>query len=330
MAQNTTQIIGTHALIQKLHHLIQKVARTETTVLISGESGTGKELVARKLHEQSLRNAQPFVAVNCGTIPGDLLESEMFGHQKGSFTGAIGHRPGMFQLAHGGTMFLDEIGEMNPVMQVKFLRVLQDREIRPVGADMPFKVDVRVIAATNKDLAHEVEAGRFREDLFYRLQVIPIMLPPLRDRRSDIPILIEHFLHKHNEGRPYPITISEEAMVLLWEYDWPGNVRELENTLERLVILADSPVVRPDQLPANIRSFLSEKKIPRPKLSEEGMDLNAAVEEFENRIIDEALRRTKGNKQAAARLLGLKRTTLVAKLRRKRDADYTAPQAYNY
>jgi len=330
MPARTTEIIGTHSLIQKLHHLIAKVAKTDTTVLISGESGTGKELVARKIHEQSARANEPFIAVNCGTIPGDLLESEMFGHQKGSFTGAVGHRPGMFQLAHGGTMFLDEIGEMNPMMQVKLLRVLQDREIRPVGADMPFKVDVRVIAATNKELNAEVEQGRFREDLYYRLQVVPIALPPLRERRSDIPMLIEHFMRKHNDARPYPISISEEAMVLLWEYDWPGNIRELENTLERLVILSDSPVVRPDALPTNIRSFLSEKKIPRPKLSDEGMDLNAAVEEFENRLIDEALRRTKGNKQAAARLLGLKRTTLVAKLRRKRDSDYQVPHSYNY
>ena len=172
MTPKETQIIGTHPLIQKLHHLIQKVAKTDTTVLVTGESGTGKELVARKVHEQSNRADQPFVAVNCGTIPGDLLESEMFGHQKGSFTGAIGHRPGMFQLAHGGTMLLDEIGEMNPMMQVKLLRVLQDREIRPVGADMPFKVDVRVIAATNKDLTAEVEARRFREDRFSRLQGI--------------------------------------------------------------------------------------------------------------------------------------------------------------
>ncbi len=330
MADKDPEIVGTHSLIQKLHHLITKVSKTDSTVLITGESGTGKELVARKIHELSGRNDQPFVAVNCGTIPGDLLESEMFGHQKGSFTGAVGHRPGMFQLAHKGTMFLDEIGEMNPMMQVKLLRVLQDKEIRPVGADMPFRVDVRVIAATNKDLSAEVEAGRFREDLYYRLQVVPIPIPPLRERRSDIPTLIEHFLERHNDNRPYPISISEEAMVLLWEYDWPGNIRELENVIERLVILSDSPVVRPDALPANIRSFLSEKKIPRPKLAEEGMDLNAAVEEFENRIIDEALRRTKGNKQAAARLLGLKRTTLVAKLRRKRDADYQMPHSYNY
>ncbi|MFQ5352031.1 MAG: sigma-54 interaction domain-containing protein [Candidatus Binatia bacterium] len=330
MNDNETVIIGTHPLMQKLHHLVNKVARTDVTVLISGESGTGKELVAARLHELSPRANKPFVAVNCGTIPGDLLESEMFGHQKGSFTGAVGQRPGMFQLAHGGTIFLDEIGEMAPLLQVKLLRVLQDREIRPVGADMPFKVDVRVIAATNKDLAKEVEEGRFREDLYYRLQVIPITIPPLRERRSDIPILIEHFLEKQNSNRPYPVSISEEAMVLLWEYDWAGNIRELENTIERLVVLADAPVVKPADLPSNISSFLPEKRIPRPKMSDDGLDLNSVVEEFENRLIDEALRRTNGNKQAAAKLLGLKRTTLVAKLRRKRGPDYQAPHSYAY
>jgi transcriptional regulator with PAS, ATPase and Fis domain len=330
MSLNKTEIIGTHPLMQKLSHIIAKVAKTDATVLVSGESGTGKELVARRLHEISTRDERPFVAVNCGTIPGDLLESEMFGHQKGSFTGAHDQRPGMFQLAHTGTIFLDEIGEMSLPLQVKLLRVLQDREIRPVGADRAFHVDVRVIAATNKDLQTEVKAGRFREDLYYRLQVIPITITPLRERRSDIPLLIEHFLRQHNESRPYPISISEEAMVLLWEYDWPGNIRELENVIERTVILSDAPVIRPDALPANIRSFLSEKKIPTPSLGDEGMDLNAAVEEFENRMIDEALRRTNGNKQAAARLLGLKRTTLVAKLRRKRGPDYQVPQSYAY
>jgi transcriptional regulator with PAS, ATPase and Fis domain len=316
--------------MQKLGHLTSKVAKTTATVLVTGESGTGKEVVARRLHELSERADKPFIAVNCGTIPGDLLESEMFGHQKGSFTGAHDQRPGMFQLAHTGTIFLDEIGEMSGALQVKLLRVLQDREIRPVGADRPFYVDVRVVAATNKDLQAEVKAGRFRDDLYYRLQVIPITIAPLRERRSDIPLLIEHFLRKHNQARPYPISISEEAMVLLWEYDWPGNIRELENILERTVILSDAPVIRPDALPANIRSFLSEKKIPTPSLGDEGMDLNAAVEEFENRMIDEALRRTNGNKQAAARLLGLKRTTLVAKLRRKRGSDYQIPQSYSF
>jgi transcriptional regulator with PAS, ATPase and Fis domain len=330
MSDSKTDIVGTHPLMQKLAHVVAKVSRTDATVLISGESGTGKELVARRMHEQSVRRDKPFVAVNCGTIPGDLLESEMFGHMKGSFTGATEQRPGMFQLAHTGTIFLDEIGEMSPHLQVKLLRVLQDREIRPVGADRSFRVDVRVVAATNKELQAEVKAKRFRDDLFYRLQVIPITIPPLRERRSDIPLLIEYFLRKHNTARPYPISISEEAMVLLWEYDWPGNIRELENVLERIVILSDSPVIRPDSLPPQIRSFLSEKKIPAPTLGDEGMDLNAAVEEFENRMIDEALRRTGGNKQAAARLLGLKRTTLVAKLRRKRSPEYKMPHSYAY
>jgi DNA-binding NtrC family response regulator len=190
-----------------------------------------------------------------------------------------------------------------------------------VGADRSFKVDVRVVAASNKDLAAEVEAGRFREDLFYRLQVIPIVMPPLRERRSDIPLLVKHFLEKHNRKRlGRPVRISEQAMVHLWEHDWPGNVRELENLLERLVILSEDGLIDVQHLPPNIRSLISEKKIPRPTLGEEGLDLNTAVEEFENRLIEEALRRTKGNKQAAARLLGLKRTTLVAKLRRRRGA----------
>ncbi|HEY8514871.1 MAG TPA: sigma 54-interacting transcriptional regulator [Candidatus Binatia bacterium] len=314
-----TQLIGEHPLIQRVQNLIRRVAATDATVLILGESGTGKELAARSVHAASRRADRPFIPVNCGAIPADLLESEMFGHEKGSFTGAIGSRAGMFQLANGGTIFLDEISEMSPVLQVKLLRVLQDKEVRPVGSDRAIKVDVRVIAATNKDLALQVERGLFREDLFYRLEVIPITLPPLRERRSDIPLLVKHFLDRHNQKRSdLKVTITEEAMVHLWEYDWPGNVRELENLLERLVILSEDGVVRIENLPPNIRSFISEKKIPRPVMTDEGLDLTNAVEEFENRLIEEALRRTKGNKQAAARLLGLKRTTLVAKLRRRR------------
>ncbi len=309
---------GSHPVMEKILNICQRVAVTDSTVLIMGESGTGKELLARFIHAHSRRASNPFIAVNCGAIPPDLLESEMFGHEKGAFTGAIGSRMGLFQLANGGTIFLDEIGEMSPALQVKLLRVLQEREIRPVGADRTIKVDVRVIAATNRDLTLEVEKGRFREDLFYRLQVIPMHVPPLRERRSDIPLLVQHFLDKHNQQRPtQPCRIADDAMVHLWEYDWPGNVRELENLVERLVVLSDDGNIRVENLPANIRSFISDKKIPRPTLTDEGIDLNAAVEEFEYRLIDEALRRTKGNKQAAARLLGLKRTTLVAKLRRK-------------
>src|SRR5881409_512346 len=315
-------LIGEHPLIQKIALLVKKVATTDATILIMGESGTGKELIARAVHALSPRVDRPFIPVNCGAIPAELLESEMFGHERGAFTGAIGQRAGMFQLANGGSIFLDEVGEMSPTLQVKLLRVLQDREVRPVGADKSLRVDVRVIAASNKELAAEVELGRFREDLFYRLQVIPIVMPPLRERRSDIPLLIRHFLEKHNRKRAgRPARLSEEAMVHLWEHDWPGNVRELENLLERLVILSEDGMIGVEHLPPSMRSFISEKKIPRPTLGEEGLDLNTAVEEFENRLIEEALRRTKGNKQAAARLLGLKRTTLVAKLRRRRGTD---------
>lgn len=311
-------IKGAHPVMEKILTIAERVATTDSTVLITGESGTGKELIARFIHVHSRRSQNPFIAVNCGAIPPDLLESEMFGHKRGAFTGAVGSRMGMFQLANGGTIFLDEIGEMTGPLQVKLLRVLQEREIRPVGADRTVKVDVRVIAASNRDLASEVEKGRFREDLFYRLQVIPVQLPPLRERRSDIPILVQYFLDKYNakQGNT-PCTISDDTMVHLWEYDWPGNVRELENLIERMVILSEDHTIRVENLPPNIRSFISEKKIPRPTLTEQGIDLNQAVEEFEYRLIDEALRRTKGNKQAAARLLGLKRTTLVAKLRRK-------------
>jgi transcriptional regulator with PAS, ATPase and Fis domain len=311
-------IKGSHPVMEKILSVSRRVAATDSTVLIMGESGTGKELIARFIHSNSRRSNQPFIAVNCGAIPAELLESEMFGHERGAFTGAVGARMGMFQLASGGTIFLDEIGEMSSQLQVKLLRVLQERDIRPVGSDRCVKVDVRVVAASNRDLAMEVEKGRFREDLYYRLQVIPVLLPPLRERRSDIPVLVTHFLDKYNakhEGRD--CRIADDAMVHLWEYDWPGNVRELENLVERLVVLSEDGNVQVDHLPPNIRSFISEKKIPRPSLTEDGIDLNKAVEEFEYRLIDEALRRTKGNKQAAARLLGLKRTTLVAKLRRK-------------
>jgi len=300
---------------------MRKVAVTNATVLISGESGTGKELVARQIHSLSGRAEGPFIALNCGAIPAELLESELFGHERGAFTGAVGARHGMFQVARGGTIFLDEVAEMAPPLQVKLLRVLQEHEFRPVGGDRMIKTDVRVIAASNKELFDEVSKGRFREDLFYRLQVIPIRLPPLRDRRSDIPLLIEHFLEKMNSRRPQgPVRLSETAQVQMWEYDWPGNVRELENVVEQLVILADGDTVDVDNLPPSIRRFVSGKRNPTPALSEAGFDFNRAVEAFENQLIYEALQKSNGNKQAAARLLGLKRTTLVAKLRRRRPA----------
>jgi DNA-binding NtrC family response regulator len=316
-AEEMPVLIGEHPLMEKIARVVRKVAATEATVLILGETGTGKDLVARAIHAHSERAQCAFVPVNCGAIPAELLESEMFGHERGAFTGAAAPRAGLFQLAHGGTIFLDEVSEMSPSLQVKLLRVLQDREVRPVGGDRVARVDVRVVAASNRDLAAEVDSGRFREDLFYRLDVIPLTMPALRERRSDIPLLVRHFLALHNRARRgRPLSVSDEAMVHLWEYDWPGNVRELENLVERVVVLADEPVIQVADLPPAIRALAASRPASRVALDDDGLDLNAAVEEFEHRLIAEALRRTKGNKQAAARLLGLKRTTLLAKLRR--------------
>jgi transcriptional regulator with PAS, ATPase and Fis domain len=311
-------LIGNHPLIQKIERLIKRLTATDATVLVMGESGTGKELVARAIHALSRRANHPFIPVNCSAIPAELLESEMFGHERGAFTGAVAARAGMFQLANGGTIFLDEIGEMSSPLQVKLLRVLQDGEIRPVGSDRWRKIDVRIIAATNKDLQQEMKRHTFREDLFYRLNVIPITMPPLRERRSDIPILLEHFLDKQNRKRPErPVQFNDDAMVLLWEYDWPGNVRELENLIERIVILSEDTIIGVESLPSTVREFIWEKRIPKPAVLQGEVDLKGTVEWYENRLIDEALARARGNKQAAARLLGIKRTTLVSKLNRR-------------
>jgi transcriptional regulator with PAS, ATPase and Fis domain len=316
-------LIGEHPLMQKIEAMVRRVAATDATVLLTGESGTGKELVARAIHNLGPRAAHPFVPVNCAALPEDLLESELFGHVRGAFTGALSSRVGMFQLADGGTILLDEVAEMPVALQAKLLRVLQNREVRPVGADQSLAVNVRVVASTNKDLAREVEKATFREDLFYRLQVIPVHLPPLRARRSDIPLLVNHFLEKNNRKYSRNVQIVDETMIYLWEYDWPGNVRELENLIERLVVLHESNILTPEALPPYIRSFISEKKLPHPTLSNGTVDLRQALEQFESRLIDEALRRTNGNKSAAAQMLGLKRTTLVAKLRRKKN--FTTP-----
>lgn len=325
-------LIGGHPLMQKIDLMVRQVAAADATVLITGESGTGKELVARAIHSGSPRQARPFVPVNCAAIPEELLESELFGHVRGAFTGAHTARGGMFQLADGGTIFLDEVAELPIFLQAKLLRVLQDKEIRPVGSDRAFAVNVRVVAATNKDLAKEVEKGVFREDLFYRLQVIPLHLPPLRARRSDIPLLLQHFLEKTNRKYNRTVQLTSEAMVHLWEYDWPGNVRELENLVERLVILTSDGCIGPEDLPPYIRSFMSEKKIPSTSLTslDTGtLNLQQAVEQFENRLIDEALRRANGNRTAAAQMLGLKRTTLLSKLRRKKAFDTVLPSDEN-
>ncbi|MFZ0889241.1 MAG: sigma-54 dependent transcriptional regulator [Candidatus Binataceae bacterium] len=310
-------LIGEHPAIVKLRSLIERVAPTEATVLITGESGTGKEVVARAIHGLSPRAGHPFVPVNCAAIPRELLESEMFGHERGAFTGAAAHRHGLFSVADRGTIFLDEVNELTPQLQAKLLRVLEDHMIRPVGSDHAFKVDARVIAATNKHLPILVRKGAFREDLFYRLQVVPIIIPPLRERRSDISLLIEHFLGQMRTRLNRDLELSREAAVHLWSYDWPGNVRELENMVERLAILCDGDTIETRHLPPEVSAgaCISEPAVPL-SLGEGGVNLNALVRDLEGRLINQALRRTGGNKQAAARLLGLKRTTFAAKLRR--------------
>jgi transcriptional regulator with GAF, ATPase, and Fis domain len=317
MLSSSSGMIGEHPSVKKICEIIQRVAVTDVTVLITGESGTGKELVARAIHNLSLRADGPFVPVNCAAIPESLLESELFGHTRGAFTGAHSSRAGLFQLANRGTILLDEVGELPLPLQAKLLRVLQDGKVRPIGTDHPVEVRVRVIASTNKDLAHQVEKGSFREDLFFRLQVIPLHLPPLRARRSDIPLLANHFLEKSMRKHGVSVTITREAMIYLWEYDWPGNIRELENLIERLVILSDNGITDLKDLPPNIRSYVSDKKCPQPILGSGQIDLREATEQLQYRLMEEALRLTNGNKSAAARMLGLKRTTLVAKLRRK-------------
>ena len=311
-------LIGEHPSTVKLRMLVERIARTDSTVLITGESGTGKEVVARAIHSLSRRRNRSFVPVNCAAIPHELIESEMFGHERGAFTGAVAPRQGLFAVADGGTIFLDEISEMPLMLQAKLLRILEDGMVRPLGADRPSQLDVRIIAASNKDLATAVKKSTFRADLFYRLQVVPILIPPLRERRSDITLLIGYFLDRMRErypGRNW--TISREAMVHLWSYDWPGNVRELENMVERLVVLCEGSTIESSLLPANLVASVhaAEPRIP-PNLGEGGIKLSALVREFEGRLMNEALRRTQGNKQAAARLLGLKRTTFSAKLRR--------------
>ena len=311
-------LIGHHPALVKLRELIERVAGTDATVLITGESGTGKEVVARAIHAISQRRSRTFVPVNCAAIPHDLLESEMFGHERGAFTGASVHRQGLFAMANAGTIFLDEIGELSSTLQAKLLRVLEDGVVRPVGSDRGVQIDARVIAASNSDVAAAVKKGTFREDLFYRLQVIPMVLSPVRERRSDIPILLEHFLHKANERMPERnVTISREAMVHLWSYDWPGNVREMKHMIERLMIICDDDLIDASILPQNL---ISPNRMVEPQLPNKpdhvGMDLNATVHELEGKLINEALKQTAGNKQAAAKLLGLKRTTFAAKLRR--------------
>ena len=304
--------------------LIAQVADTGCTVLITGESGTGKELVARSLHAGSARQNKPFVTVNCAAIPANLVESELFGHAKGAFTGAHSARLGRFAQADGGTIFLDEIGEMEIGVQAKLLRLIQYGELYPVGEETPTRIDVRILAATNRNLEVEVAAGRFRADLYWRLNVIPVELPPLRDRPADITRLAGHFIRRSNERNKRAVTGFElPAMAAMESYNWPGNIRELENVVERLVVVKGKGTIAVADLPQQIRqprSLTPKKGNPIPGLPQDGTDLRAMLEAVEDRMIGEALERTGGNKNRAAELLGLNRTTLVEKLRRKRVA----------
>jgi len=320
-------VVGGTASMLALYHIVDRVADTGCTVLVTGESGTGKELVARGLHEASNRATRPFVAVNCGAIPEALLESELFGHVKGAFTGAHATKPGRLAYAEGGTLFLDEIGELSLALQVKLLRVLQLREYAPVGDNRTVRADVRVVAATNIDLEDAVARGAFREDLYYRLNVIHLHVPALRDRVADIPMLAQRFLEQTSlkVGRA-GLSISPAAMEHLVRWSWPGNVRELENALERGVILCPGSVIEPSDLPARVQGLVAALpgRAFAAELPDGGLELRAAVEAFENGLIRQALERTGWNKNQAARLLGLNRTTLVEMLKRKRLGSHAA------
>jgi len=314
-------MLGDDASMVPVLELLSQVADTRCTVLIQGESGTGKELAARSLHAGSSRASKPFVAVNCAAIPPTLVESELFGHIKGAFTGATSSRTGRFAQADDGTIFLDEIGEMELAVQAKLLRLIQDGELLPVGEETPQKIDVRILAATNRNLEAEVAAGRFRADLFWRLNVIPVEMPNLKSRSTDIGTLCEHFLARANERHKRQVSgIDPQAMAALKAYRWPGNIRELENVLERMVIVKGAGEIGLADLPPAVRT---PRKTPAmgteiPELPKDGTDLRAMLEAVEDRMIGEALERTGGNKNRAAELLGLNRTTLVEKLRRKR------------
>jgi transcriptional regulator with PAS, ATPase and Fis domain len=313
-------VVGDSDVLVELYRMIDRVADTSCTVLITGESGTGKELLARAVHGASPRRNRPFVAVNCGAIPEALLESELFGHARGAFTGAHAAKQGRLAQADGGTLFLDEIGELPLALQVKLLRVLQAREYSPVGDTRTLSADVRIVAATNIDLEEAARNGTFREDLYYRLNVIHLAAPPLRDRAEDIPALAGYFLERARAkaGRDRITKISRQAAELLCSYGWPGNVRELENTIERAVLLSGGSVIEPRDLPAKLQGFGTSERGTSPRLSERGVDLRKAVETFENQLIRQALERTNWNKKRAAELLGINRTTLVEMLKRKR------------
>ena len=324
-------IVGKSKPMERLFQLLETVAPTNSTILITGETGTGKEVVARAIHHNSPRRVHRFVALNCSAIPETLLEAELFGHVRGAFTGAVGNRQGRLEQAHKGTLFLDEVGTMSVALQMKLLRVLQEREFERVGDSHTIKVDVRVIAATNSDLAKLVAEGQFREDLFYRLNVIPVQLPALRERKEDIPLLVQHFLAKFEAERDASaaaggakatdrlprVTVSQQGMRLLMAYQWPGNVRQLENAIERAVAFtAGRSQIDVDDLPTEVQQAKEMSAASSVTLPEGGMDLEAFGANIERELIQRSLDRTNGNKGQAARLLNLKRTTLVEKLKR--------------
>jgi nitrogen regulation protein NR(I) len=323
-------LVGDSPQMQKVYELIEKVADTDSTILITGESGTGKELIAKTIHYNSSRSQAPFVPLNCAAIPKDLLESELFGHEKGAFTGALNTRIGRFEMAHGGTLFLDEIGELDPSLQVKLLRVLQEREFERVGGVKTIKVDVRILAATNQDLEKATKEGRFREDLFYRLNVIPLHIPALRKRTDDIPLLIDYFLHEYSrkKKRP-PLKFTSDAMECLLKYRWPGNVRELENLIERLMILVSGDTATCADLPEKYHHMTSAKTAESAEtpsvhpsggaeveIQDTGINLNALIDDMEKNLILKAIEKSGGVRSRAAGLLGLNRTTLIEKMKK--------------
>jgi DNA-binding NtrC family response regulator len=308
-------ILGRSRPMRTLFQLLETVARANSTILITGETGTGKEVVARAIHHNSARRANRFVAINCSAIPETLLEAELFGYVRGAFTGAVGNRQGRFEQAHKGTLFLDEVGTMSTALQMKLLRALQEREFERIGDSETIKVDVRVIAATNSDLGRMVVEGTFREDLYYRLNVIAVQLPPLRDRRDDIPILVKHFLEKFASGSE--ITVSQTAMRLMMAYAWPGNVRQLENAVERAVALSGGRhIIDVDDLPPEVQEVPQGTVSPFVEFPDDGLDMAAYLSAIERDLIRRALERTNGNRNRAADLLRVKRTTLVEKLKR--------------
>jgi DNA-binding NtrC family response regulator len=310
------RLVGQSPAIKQIYAVVEKVAHTPSTVLITGESGTGKELIARALHENSSRHGGPFIKINCAAIPKTLMESELFGYEKGAFTGAVGAKPGRFELAHGGTLFLDEIGEIPVEMQVKLLRVLQESEFERVGGIKTIKVDVRLVTATNRDLLQDIAGGSFREDLYYRLNVVPIHIPPLRERREDIPLLLEHFLAKFNDRLKKQIDgVSADAIARMVAYHWPGNIRELENMMERTMLFCERPEIQVSDLPPEIAGLPAAAAPSSPGTASLKEAVRAETERVERELIQKALDETGGNVTQAARKLKISRKSLQTKMK---------------